>query len=157
MKHILCISLLLLLGGTSYAASYEVKEVRNSLVQRIIGANGEGLTVVSSPKPVHAISANFSCSMKGEDCLLALQISYDSVVDHSGQPVEIMVDGVIKDSFKGLVTIAGTTSQEILLFSSAESIEKLHAISNFRILIGNTNTRTEVVLDTSQFNLSRIK
>ena len=103
------------------------------------------------------ISSRFSCSKKLEGCFLFLLISYDGIVDHSEQPKAVVVDGVVKDSVKGLVSVVGPTSLEVLIISLAESVSKLQAISKIRALIGNANERTEVVVDASQFNLARLK
>jgi hypothetical protein len=157
MKQFLCISLLLLLGSTSYAATYEVKKTGNSIEQSITGANGEGLTVVRSPKPITHSYATFGCPRKNEGCVLVLLISYDGIVDHSKQPVGIMVDGDIKETRFSFGRTVGLASLEFLGLTVAESIPRLQAISKIRVLIGNVNTETEVVVDTSQFNLSRLK
>jgi hypothetical protein len=110
MKQFLCISLLLLLGGTSYAATHEAKKTETSIEQSIDGANGEGLTVVSSAIPVKMISSRFSCSKKLEGCFLFLMISYDGIVGHSEQPKVVVVDGVAKDGVKGIVSVVGLHS-----------------------------------------------
>ena len=170
MKHLPYIFLLFLLGGASYAATYEANINKTPTEQTITGGVGEGIKVLQSPKSIQKIVATFRCE---SNCDLSIAILYDGVLlDRSGQPVGLMVDDVFKEgvSFrreliivKGSISIPGSmvepnSTVEILTFTVAQSIKELKAMSMSKIKagIGNYDTRTEVEIDARKFDLSRL-
>lgn len=154
MNRLLFFSIVLLLGGTSHAATYEAKKDGISTNQNITGEHGEGIQIIRSPSRVANARAIFMCESA---CSLVLVIEYEDAIDNGGTPFQVAVDGKTTESF--FVRVVYEQEQagiELVSVHIADSIGELKAARNIRILTGSANKETEVAVEASKFDLFRL-